>query len=99
MLHFRDYLSPLCDFTICERSLCEDESYIVAKAMRKGIQTIAPKENCPPVRVRVSFRVGGGGAVLEITGQDLIHDHPKNFDQAMIKITTEFFLVSFQVFV
>ena len=24
-----------------------------------GFRTIAPKENCPLVRVRVSFRVGG----------------------------------------
>ena len=36
----------------------------------EGIRTIAPEENCPPVkvrvwvRVRVSFRVGGGEAIF-----------------------------------
>ena len=33
-----------------------------------GVRTIAPLENCPPVkvrvRVRVSFGVGGGGAIF-----------------------------------
>ena len=32
---------------ICERSLSENKSYIAATIARKGIQTIAPKKNCP----------------------------------------------------
>ena len=44
------------------------------KHLSHGIWTIAPEENCPPVevkvwvRVRVSFREGGGGEAIFLWG-------------------------------
>ena len=44
-------------------------SNIYRSSPPEGIGTIAPEENCPPVKVRVNFRVGGqfslGAIVLE----------------------------------
>ena len=62
------------DYTIYERTLCENTSSIVAEIVRKGIWTIATKGNCsfslPLVRVRISFRIAGqffsGAMVLEL---------------------------------
>ena len=34
--HFREPPSPFWDYIICERSLCENRSYIVATIVRKG---------------------------------------------------------------
>ena len=66
MMLFNKKLNELCvvmrnSFELNTHFFSEKKDLSPCSYVAKGIRTIAPEANCPPVRVRfrVSFRVGG----------------------------------------